>query len=273
MPLRARDPEHGQEPDQRPERQHAVAEPHRQHAAHQRHRQRAGTSGSPAGGCRTRPGAAGRSPTAAASPKTSRRSWAAFSSVDSPSTSAWYPRGNLTPSTASSTSSTTEARSRPVDVGADVDPARLQLALDRRSGSARRARRRPRAGARCPPPGVSIGSFSTSRQAVPRRGDAPDVHVVRLAAAEDVADLLARQQRRGLPADVARLEAVAPCRRQVQLHLDVRELLREVRMRRRPRRRPLRSLLRSRQPSRAARRGRGRRCARRSTRSSRSAPP
>ena len=38
-PVARGDPEHGQEPDQRAERQHAVAEPHGQHAAHQGHRQ------------------------------------------------------------------------------------------------------------------------------------------------------------------------------------------------------------------------------------------
>ena len=54
------------------------------------------------------------------------------------------------------------------------------------------------------------------------------MHVVRLAADEDVADLLARQQRRGLPPDVARLEAVTLRRGEVELDLDVRQVLREV---------------------------------------------
>ena len=107
------DPEDGEEPDQRAERQHAVAEPYGEHSADERHRQQQERQQPPAAGCRTPPAAAGRSRARPRCPNRSSRSCAAFSSVDSPSTSAWYPGGNFTSSTRSSTSSTTEARSRP----------------------------------------------------------------------------------------------------------------------------------------------------------------
>ena len=53
---------------------------------------------------------------------------------------------------------------------------------------------------------------------------APDHDVVGLAGPEDVADLLARHQGRGLPADVARLEAVPLGLGEVDGHFDLRDV-------------------------------------------------
>ena len=121
----------------------------------------AGRSGARAAGCRTRPGAAGRSRSRRRSPKTNRRSCAAFSSVDSPSTSAWYSRGNSHVVDAILDLVDHGGEVTPLHVGADVDAPRLQLALDLVRG-----RRDPHVGdllsRTLPAAGVSIGSRATS---------------------------------------------------------------------------------------------------------------
>ena len=273
-PVARGDAEHGQEPDQRAERQdrrRRASRPARRRPAPSA---AAGTSAPPAAGCRRRPAAAGRSRsprrcrTCSAGPE--RRS----ARSTRPAPRRGTRRGMSTSSRRSSTSSTAEARSRPSTFAPTSIRRDCCVALDRGSASARCGRRPPRSRRTRPPPGVSIGSRFDVGHAVARRRDAPDVHVVGLAAVEDVADLLAGEQRRRLAADVARLEAVAaaPCRGparprscgsssaksglRVDHAVDVR-----------------RSAPRSRPPSRAARAARGRRSARRPTRSSRSAPP
>ena len=70
-----------------------------------------------------------------------------------------------------------------------------------------------------PAVGVSIGSVRDVVEAVARLGRAPDLHVVGLAVAEDVADLLAGEQGRRRAPDVARLEAVPLGRGEVDLDL------------------------------------------------------
>ena len=65
-------------------------------------------------------------------------------------------------------------------------------------------------------------------EAVARRRDRSNVHVVRLPAVEDVADLLARDQRRCLPPDVTRVQPVLPGLGQVDLDLDVGQIGLEV---------------------------------------------
>ena len=153
----------------------------------------------------------------ARSPNSSRRSWAALQ------------LGRLAQHLGVvRRAGTRRPSSRVLDVADDrAEVAALDVRRRRRSGatrprarsrsaSARSARRPRRSSGTRPPSGVSIGRFSTSVDAVARGRDAPDVDVVGLAAVEDVADLLAREQRRRLAADVARLEAVAAGRGQVR---------------------------------------------------------
>src|SRR5919108_3915030 len=61
--------------------------------------------------------------------------------------------------------------------------------------------------------------------AVAGRRDRPHVHVVRLTAVEEVADLLARDQRRGVAPDQAGRDPVSPRRLGLDLDLNLRNLL------------------------------------------------
>ena len=91
-----------------------------------------------------------------------------------------------------------------------------------RSASARPRPSATRRARTLPPVGVSIRRFSMSSRLLPRLGRAPHVDVVRLAGVEDVADLLAGDQRRGGAADVAWLHPVLLRLGQVDLDLDLR---------------------------------------------------
>ena len=113
-------------------------------------------------------------------------------------------------SSCSSTSRDHRRRDRgPSHVGADVDAARELLVLDRRSASARSRTSATSSSRTWPPSACRSAGSRIVGQAVARLGRAPHVHVVGLAVAEDVADLLAGHQRRRGPPDVAGLEAVA----------------------------------------------------------------
>ena len=80
------------------------------------------------------------------------------------------------------------------------------------------------------PLGVSIGRLRMSVRLRRAFGRAPDVHVVRPSAPEDVAHFLARHEHRNRPPDVARLEPVAPAGGQVFLDLDLRNVVLELRV-------------------------------------------
>ena len=187
-------------------------------------------------------------------------------SANTPMHSAWCSSGNSTSSSRSSTSLATAPRSRP-RTSAPMSMRRERvLVLD---GVRRRSQRHGR--------DVAEAHVSTGRRvdqevldvvdAVAGRGRAPDLHVVGLAVAEDVADLLTGHDRRRGPPDVARLDAVALGLGQVDVDLDLGHVDLELHVLlddavdvEQHRLRPLR-------PSPAAPRGRGRRCARRWARS------
>ena len=177
------------------------------------------------------------------------------------------PGGNFTLSSRFSTSSTTDSRSRPstfapTSIRRDCCVRSILFGVGARRTSATCSSRTRSPARRVDRELLHVG------HAVARRRDAPHVHVVGLAAVEDVADLLAGEQGRGLPADVARLQAVPPRRREVQLDLDAAAGPPRSSDARRSRRRPCRSSPRSPRTCRAGPRGRGRRRAPRSTRSS-----
>ena len=73
-----------------------------------------------------------------------------------------------------------------------------------------------------------MGNVPDGREAVAGLGRAPDLHVVGLAVPEDVADLLAGDERGGRAADVARLEPVALGRLEVDRDLDLGHVVLEL---------------------------------------------
>ena len=268
MPLRAAMPSTVRNPTSDPSDSTPPVEPRCEHAADQRQRQQSGTSAQPAACCRRRPAAVAGSPTAAAMRRTTiSRCCAACRSVDSPRTSAWYSRGNCTSFTTLLDIGRRRSPGRALDVGADVDPAgrssrSIVVGRRRDATSATSAERHPRRRRRVDRQVLDVG------QAVARLPGAPHVHVVGLSAVEDVADLLAGDQRRRRPADVAGLQPVALRRLEVDRDLDLRHDRSETRRagRSTPSTSPILAR-RPRRPCRAAPRGRARRCAPRSPRS------
>ncbi len=108
-------------------------------------------------------------------------------------------------------------------VGADLEAPREVLALDRvrcrRNAHVGHVRQQDRLAARR----VDRKPLD-ARQARARLGRAPDVDVVRPAAAEDVADLFARDPGAGGAANVAGLHAVALRLGEIDLDLDLRDI-------------------------------------------------
>ncbi len=108
-------------------------------------------------------------------------------------------------------------------VGADVDAPRGVFAIDH-------ALRRPDAHvghiaqAHVPAVGRVDRQIANAVEAAARCGRAPDVHIVRLAISEKVADFFACQQGRRRPAHIAGLEAIALRRGQIDLDLHLRHL-------------------------------------------------
>ena len=76
----------------------------------------------------------------------------------------------------------------------------------------------------CSPLAVSIGSCLDLAEVCARLGSAPHAHVEDPGRVVRIADLLAGDHGRCRAADVTRLQAVAICRRKVDLHVDLGDL-------------------------------------------------
>src|SRR5215212_7377969 len=138
----------------------------------------------------------------------------------------WYSRGKWTPAMRSSTALTAEPRSCP---SATLAPTSIRfvwssrsMALGRREADVSHLLQRNLLA-----PGRVDREFAYLADAVAGLGRAPDVHVVGLAAPEDVADFLACDQCGRLPAHVARRYAVVLRFREIHLDRYVRHALLE----------------------------------------------
>src|SRR5829696_7413776 len=225
-PVSSRDAEHGQEPDQRAEREDTATQPHREHPAHQRHRQ---------GQEEHERQAQAREGGLQEGEDRERRS----ETVDEQVLLRGGQLGGLSQHLVAVPMWVLDSRDACLDllrdgaeilslrhVGTDIDPVRLVLALHdvrgRRGANVCHLLQANLLASRC-----INGKLAYLAHAVAGLGRAPHVHVVGLAAPEDIADFFARDQRGRLPAHVARRYAVAFSFRKVHLHRYVRHALLE----------------------------------------------